>query len=68
MDKRGARSVTSHMTLDRESFGVNKNLLMVMETRNVVLAATKFAIIGEAERFSGQVNFSEEEARKGTDD
>jgi hypothetical protein len=68
MDKRGARSLTSHVTLERETFGVNKNLMITMESNNAVLAAARFAILGEAEKFSGQVNFSEEEASKGTDD
>jgi len=68
MDKRGARSITSHVTLDREDFGVNKRLMMTMESRGVVLAATRFAILGEAEKYSGQVDFTEEEAARGTDD
>ena len=68
MDKRGAKSITSHVTLYRDDFGVNKNLMMTMESNGAVLAATRFAILGEAEKYSGQVNFSEEEAAKGTDD
>jgi hypothetical protein len=68
MDKRGARSITSHVVLERDSFGVNKNLMMVVEGNGSVLSSARFAIIGEAEKYSGQVNFSEEEASKGTDD
>jgi len=68
MDKRGARSITSNVTLNRDDFGVNKNLMMTVESNGSVLSATRFAIIGEAEKYSGQVNFSEEEASKGTDD
>jgi FlaG/FlaF family flagellin (archaellin) len=66
MDKRGAKSITSHVVLERDSFGVNKNLMMTMESNGAVLAATRFAILGDAEKFSGQVNFSEEEAAKGS--
>jgi hypothetical protein len=68
MDKRGARSITSNVTLNRDDFGVNKNLMMTVESNGSVLSAARFAIIGEAEKYSGQVNFSEEEASKGTDD
>ena len=68
MDKRGARSITSNVTLERDSFGVNKQLMMTVESNGSILSATKFAILGEGERYSGQVNFSEEEASKGTDD
>ena len=68
MDRRGEKSITSHVTLKRDDFGVNKNLLMVMEHRGVILASSRFAILGEAEKYSGEVNFSEEEARRGTDD
>lgn len=66
MDKRGAKSITSHVTLKRDDFGVNKNLMMTMESNGRVLAASRFAILGEAEKYSGQVNFSEEEASKGS--
>jgi hypothetical protein len=68
MDKRGARSITSNVTLNRDDFGVNKNLMMTVESNGAILSATKFAILGEGEKFSGQVNFTEEEASKGTDD
>jgi len=68
MDKRGARSITSNVTLKRDDFGVNKNLMMTVESNGAILSATRFAILGEGEHYTGQVNFSEEEASKGTDD
>ena len=68
MDKRGARSITSHVVLERDSFGVNKQLMMTVESNGSILSATKFAILGEGEKYSGQVDFSAEEASKGTDD
>jgi len=67
MDKRGASSLTSQMTLEREQFGVNKNLMMVMESRGKVLAAGRFAIVGKGDRYSGQVDFTEEEAQAADD-
>jgi hypothetical protein len=63
MDKRGARSLTSQMTLERDHFGVNRNLMMVMENRGRVLAAGRFAIVGQGESYSGKVDFTEEETK-----
>ena len=68
MDKRGARSITSQMTLAREHFGVNRNLMMVMENRGRILAAGRFAIVGDGDRHSGQVNFTAEETRSPDDE
>lgn len=61
MDRRGAKSITSHVVLEREKFGVNKHLLMTMESRGQILASTRFTIIGEAEKYSGQVDFTEDD-------
>jgi hypothetical protein len=68
MDKRGARSITSNVTLNRDDFGVNKNLMMTVESNGSILSATRFAILGEGEHYTGKVDFSEAEASKGTDD
>lgn len=62
VDKRGAHSFTSQMTLDRDQFGVNRNLMMVMENRGKVLAAGRFAILGEGDKFTGKADFTAEEA------
>jgi hypothetical protein len=35
---------------------------MTIENRGTVLASARFKILGEGERFTGKVNFSEEEA------
>ena len=55
-------SIVSNITLEKKAFGVNKQLLMTIENRGSVLASARFKILGEGERFSGKVNFSEEEA------
>lgn len=60
LDGRGERSVISHITLDREDFGVNKRIMMTMESRGKVLALGKFQILGEAEKFSGEVDFTDD--------
>jgi hypothetical protein len=68
MDHRGARSITSQMTLDRDQFGVNRNLMMVMENRGRILAAGRFAIVGQGEKFSGKVDFTAEETKAADED
>ncbi len=63
LDTRGLRSFISDIDLDRETVGVNKNVLMVVENRGVVLASATFQLLGEAEKYTGEVNFSDEETR-----
>ena len=61
-DERGQKTIVSNITLEKKAFGVNKQLLMTIENRGMVLASARFKILGEGERFSGKVDFSEEEA------
>lgn len=58
---RGQQSVISSIKLEREQFGVNRHILMTVENRGRVLASGKFKILGEVERFSGKVDFTEDE-------
>jgi hypothetical protein len=70
-DQRGQAALMSHMTLERKVVGVNKQLLLVMESKGKQLASTRFKILGEGERYTGKVDFSEEEAngsKKDSDD
>lgn len=61
-DERGQRTIVSNFNLEKKSFGVNKQLLVTIENKGQVLAAGRFKILGEGERFTGKVNFSEDEA------
>lgn len=61
-DERGQKTLTSSVLLDKKQFGVNKELLITMESRGRVLASGKLKILGQGESFSGKVNFSEDEA------
>ena len=61
-DERGQRTIVSNITLEKKSFGVNKELLMTIENKGQVLASGRFKILGEGEKFTGKVNFSEDEA------
>lgn len=57
---RGQTSLISHIKLEREFFGVNKKILIQMETRKAILAQGTFHILGEEEKFSGKVDFTDE--------
>ena len=67
-DERGQKTIVSNITLEKKSFGVNKEVLMTIENKGNVLASGRFKILGEGERYSGKVNFSEDEAGGKTPD
>ena len=61
-DERGQKTLTSKVILERKSFGVNKELLITMESKGKVLASGRLKILGEGDKFTGKVNFSDDEA------
>jgi hypothetical protein len=67
-DERGQKTIVSNIVLEKKSFGVNKQILMTIENKGSVLASTKFKILGQGEKFSGKVNFSEDEAAGKTEE
>jgi len=62
LEGRGQRTLLSKAILERKFFGVNKLIYMTIENRGQVLASTKFKILGEGEKYSGKVDFTEDEA------
>jgi len=67
-DSRGQSSLVSYMTLDRKTMGANKELLMTIENKGKVLASSRFKLLGQQEKFTGKVDFSEEDAAGKSDD
>jgi hypothetical protein len=67
-DSSGESSILSDVTLDRKTFGVNKKLTIVIEQGGRKIASGSFQILGEAEKYSGKVDFSEDEAANGSSD
>ncbi len=57
---RGQTSLISHIKLERAYFGVNKKIMIQMETRKAILAQGTFHILGEEEKRSGKVDFTED--------
>jgi hypothetical protein len=62
-DTRGQRTIISSFTLERKQVGVNKQIIIELEHKGRRLAAGQFRILGEAERYSGKVDFSAEETQ-----
>ncbi len=58
---RGQKTLISNVKLEREYFGVNKKILITMETKKQLLAQGTFQILGEEEKLSGKVDFTEDE-------
>ena len=65
VDQRGQRALLSQFTLERKHVGVNRQVLMQIEVQGRVVASGKFKILGEEERHSGKVDFSDEDTKKG---
>ena len=63
-DQRGQRTIISNFTIDRKTAGVNKDISIVVESKGRKLASGKFHIAGEWEKFSGKVDFSDEDTKK----
>jgi hypothetical protein len=68
VDQRGQRALLSQFTLERKHVGVNRNVLMVIEVQGVTVATGKFKLLGEEERHSGKVDFSDEDTKKSDDE
>jgi hypothetical protein len=67
-DSRGQASLLSSMTLERKTIGANKELMITIESKGKVLASTKFKLLGAQEKFTGKVDFSEDEAAGKTEE
>ena len=63
VDQRGQQALLSMFTLDRKQVGVNKQVLMVVEVKGQTVATGSFKILGEAERYTGKVDFSDEDTQ-----
>ncbi|MBT8492315.1 MAG: hypothetical protein KJO07_04585 [Deltaproteobacteria bacterium] len=63
LEGRGQRSLISKAVLERKFFGVNKKIYMTVENRGRVLASTVFHILGKAPKYTGKVDFTEDEEK-----
>jgi hypothetical protein len=59
---RGDRVIFNAITFEKEDFPMNRKYRLVIESRREVLASGEFLLRGQAENYSGTVNFSDDEA------
>lgn len=62
-DVRGQKTIVSKIKLDKRQMGVNKEVMMTVENKGKVYATTRFKLLGEGEKFTGKVSFSEEDTQ-----
>lgn len=62
-DVRGQKTIVSKIKLDKRQMGVNKEVMMTVENKGKVYATTRFKLLGEGEKYTGKVSFSEDEAQ-----
>jgi hypothetical protein len=62
--ERGSRIFSAAITVAKPDFETNKQYLMTIESGTRVLAQTKFWLRGKGPKYSGKVEFSDEEARQ----
>jgi hypothetical protein len=68
-DARGQQTILTKVVLKKEDVGVNKELLVTMESKGKQLAVGRIKILGEGEHFTGKVDFSDDDAKpKKSDD
>lgn len=68
LDTRKQTSIIANVELERVQFGVNKKILMVMQGNGRTLATAKFQLLGEAEKYTGKVDFSDDDDDDDSDD
>ena len=62
--ERGSRIFSASITVEKPDFETNKQYLMTVESGSRVLAQTKFWLRGKGPKYSGKVEFTDEEARR----
>ena len=62
--ERGSRIFSASITVAKPEFDTNKQYLMTIESGTRVLAQTKFWLRGKGPKYSGKVEFSDEEAKQ----
>jgi hypothetical protein len=68
LDQRGQYALLSNFTLERKQVGVNKHVMIVLEVQGRTVATGKFDILGEEERYTGKVNFSDDDTKGSGDE
>jgi hypothetical protein len=63
--EKGSRVFASNIRLAKPEFEVNHRYMMTLESGRRVLARTNFWLRGKGPNYTGRVEFSDEEAKRG---
>ena len=64
MGRKGERVLFNSVELDQEDIEMNKKYLFAVERRGTILARGEIILRGEGPKYSGKVDFSEDEPKK----
>ena len=64
MGKKGERVLFNSVELDQEDIEMNKKYLFAIERKGSILAKGELILRGEAPKYSGKVDFSEDDTKK----
>ena len=64
LGRKGERAIFNSVELDKEDIEMNKKYLFAIESRRVIIAKGEVTLRGEAPKYSGKVDFSEEDTKK----
>lgn len=64
LGRKGERAIFNSVELDKEDIEMNKKYLFAIESRRVIIAKGELTLHGEAPKYSGKVDFSEEDTKK----
>lgn len=61
---RGDRVIFNRVELDKDDLEMNKKYLLAIEFRGKIIAQSELTVRGEGPKYSGKVEFTEEDAKK----
>ena len=64
LGRKGERAIFNSVELDKEDIEMNKKYLFAIESRRVIIAKGEVTLRGELPKYSGKVEFSEEDTKK----
>jgi xylose isomerase len=64
LGRKGERALFNSVELDKEDIEMNKKYMFAVEYKGKILASGQIIILGEKPKFSGKVDFNEEDTKK----
>ena len=64
LGRKGDRVIFNRVELDKDDLEMNKKYLLAIEFRGKIIASSELIVRGEGPKYSGKVEFTEDEAKK----